>query len=118
MSSGGLSRNSLQQITPNFQSVHHNYDNYFEPFSKELTSKMQVLIVNDDPSILFMMEAMLKSHLGVPSLKKAQDGQEALDIIITAKEAGPRLDLVLMDLNMPVMDGAEAARQIKLMFAN
>ena len=43
-------------------------------------------------------------------LAKASDGREALEI---AKEFKP--NLVILDVMMPVMDGIETARQMKLL---
>ena len=51
-------------------------------------------------------------ELKIPEVKvlKAGNGKEALDMISDNPEA---FDLVLMDVQMPVMDGFEAIRQLK-----
>jgi twitching motility two-component system response regulator PilH len=65
-----------------------------------------ILVVDDNPADLSRLEKLL-SGAGYQTLTAA-DGQNALD---TAKRARP--DLVLMDVNMPVMDGFAATRALR-----
>ena len=65
-----------------------------------------VLLVEDNPVNMLIAHEMLES-LGLDVIQ-AEDGQQALDLI----GAHP-LDLVLMDCQMPVLDGYAAARQIR-----
>lgn len=65
-----------------------------------------VLLVEDNPVNMLIAHEMLDS-LGLDVIQ-AEDGQQALDLI----GAHP-LDLVLMDCQMPVLDGYAAARQIR-----
>ena len=65
-----------------------------------------VLLVEDNPVNMLIAQEMLES-LGLDVIQ-AEDGQQALDLI----GAHP-LDLVLMDCQMPVLDGYAAARQIR-----
>ena len=68
--------------------------------------KARVLIVDDQRSIRAMLNAMI-AQLGGEVVGEAQDGEEAVTKYI---ELQP--DLVLMDINMPKMDGVEALKRI------
>jgi two-component system KDP operon response regulator KdpE len=65
-----------------------------------------ILVVDDEPQIRRVMRATLTSQ-GY-TIVEAKDGQEAL-----AKLRTEHPDLVLLDVNMPVMDGLEACREIR-----
>ncbi len=67
-----------------------------------------ILIVEDDPINIYLLESML--HKCRVALWHVENGQLAVDFC----RNHPELSLVLMDLKMPVMDGFEATRQIKL----
>ncbi len=66
-----------------------------------------VLIVDDEQRNIFALSAVLKSE-GIKCLT-AMDGKEG---IATLKE-NPDIDIVLMDIMMPEMDGYEAIRYIR-----
>jgi two-component system KDP operon response regulator KdpE len=65
-----------------------------------------ILVVDDEPQIRRVMRTTLSAQ-GY-SIVEACDGQGALE-----KLRSERPDLVLLDMNMPVMDGLEACRAIR-----
>jgi len=67
-----------------------------------------VLITEDEEVNFFYLKTLLQK--ADATVVRAKNGKEAVDII--AKFKG-KVDLILMDLNMPVMDGYEAMRIIK-----
>ncbi|KJV26571.1 response regulator [Luteibacter yeojuensis] len=67
----------------------------------------RVLLVDDDMRNLFALSKVLRGK-GI-DVVMAQDGQKALDAL--DKDAG--LELVLMDIMMPVMDGYDTMRAIR-----
>jgi diguanylate cyclase (GGDEF)-like protein len=69
-------------------------------------SKPQILLVDDDPDILDVLEITLaEENYGI---SKAGDGEEAMRII----QSKP-LDLVLLDYNMPKMNGQQVCLKVK-----
>ncbi|MBK7866610.1 MAG: response regulator [Ignavibacteriales bacterium] len=73
----------------------------------DLFVNKKILIVDDDMRNVFALSKIL-SEKGM-KLFKAEDGKKALEIIT----AQPDMDLVIMDIMMPVMDGYETMRQIR-----
>ena len=71
--------------------------------SKERT----ILIVDDDERNVLALSAVLKAK-GF-RLYTAVNGAEAINLI----DEIPKIDLVLMDMMMPVMDGYQAIRKIR-----
>ncbi len=65
-----------------------------------------VLLVDDEPHIRLYLKAILK-RLGVETFYEADDGEPAIEIYRQKKP-----DLVLLDINMPNMDGLEALSKI------
>jgi CheY-like chemotaxis protein len=69
----------------------------------------KVLIVDDDVRNIFSLTSMLEDHGMV--VRFAEDGKQALDQL----KKDPNVDIVLMDVMMPEMDGYETTRAIRQM---
>jgi two-component system chemotaxis response regulator CheY len=67
---------------------------------------MRVLTVDDSRTILAMLHHTL-SNAGFEVLQ-AEDGQQGLELL-----AHERVDIVITDINMPVMDGIQFIRQVR-----
>jgi CheY-like chemotaxis protein len=66
-----------------------------------------VLIAEDEEINFFLLKEIISSK-GV-KVVHAKNGQEAVDMVF----ANPNICLVLMDIKMPVLNGIDAAREIK-----
>jgi two-component system, sensor histidine kinase and response regulator len=78
---------------------------------KTVLTGTRVLIVDDNATNRMVLKEMI-SLWGLVS-SEAADGKEALTRIKEANESGKPYRLVLLDLQMPEMDGFETARKIK-----
>ncbi|MFA6147715.1 MAG: ATP-binding protein [bacterium] len=74
----------------------------------EWRGKGTILLVDDEESLLALGGRML-GHLGFTILTAA-DGLQAVDLY---RERGKEIELVLMDLTMPHMDGSEAFGELR-----
>lgn len=75
-------------------------------------SNKTILIAEDEDSNYLYLEAVLQKTGA--SLLWARSGEEAIDVC----KQNPNVDLILMDLQMPNINGYEARNQIKSMFPN
>lgn len=78
------------------------------PIRAEIDSgrALKVLVVEDHPVNRMILDAWMKTAGHVTAA--AENGQEALDIAAT-----DAFDLIIMDVNMPVMDGLTATRALR-----
>jgi len=66
-----------------------------------------ILVVDDDVRNLFTLTSVLERHK--INVVTAESGHEAIAIL----QQNPHIELVLMDIMMPEMDGYETTRKIR-----
>lgn len=69
----------------------------------------RILIVDDNRNNLFALHALIAKHMDVEVLE-ADSGQAALDIALQDS----RIDLIVLDVQMPGMDGFQTASMLKV----
>ena len=78
-----------------------------DPVLEKLMKKLKILVAEDDETSENLMAINIKMF--GREILSAATGAEAVETC----RANPDIDLVLMDLKMPVLDGYEATRQIR-----
>jgi DNA-binding NarL/FixJ family response regulator len=69
---------------------------------------IRVLLADDQALFLEGLETLLSSYKDIQVVGQAVNGQEAVDLALEL-----RPDVILMDMQMPVMDGIGATRRVK-----
>ena len=75
--------------------------------SDKLLAGKKVLIVDDDMRNIFALSTVLEEH--DMTIVSADNGRDAIGIL----RDDPEIDIVLMDIMMPEMDGMETMREIR-----
>jgi DNA-binding NarL/FixJ family response regulator len=78
-----------------------------QPASYERFKDVSILVVDDSPTILHAICALLEIEKGIEIVGRAADGQEAIEAV-----AGLHPEVVLMDVSMPRMNGLAATKLI------
>jgi CheY-like chemotaxis protein len=70
-------------------------------------SGIRVLVADDDAGVRSLLRTLLGTVEGVSSVLAVEDGAQAVQVA-----RGVRIDVAVLDLNMPRLDGVEAARML------
>jgi HAMP domain-containing protein/signal transduction histidine kinase/CheY-like chemotaxis protein len=95
--------------------LHQNVEVLPEDHRKKLTdlysniplTNKKVLIVDDDARNIFALTSVLEEHY--MNILSADSGREAIEIL----KKNPDIDIVLMDIMMPEMDGMQTIQEIR-----
>ncbi|MFP4471324.1 MAG: PAS domain S-box protein [Bacteroidales bacterium] len=99
---------------PCFKSTHEAVEFLYKKSGTEIRSRdsKTIVIAEDDDSNFQLFELLLKRKK--MNVIRAYNGREAVEHV----ERMPDINLVLMDINMPVMNGYQATREIKKLRKN
>ena len=75
-------------------------------------SPIKILLVDDNPLILFSLEKIIAQHRDFQVVGSVRNGYDALAFL-----QDNRADVVLLDIEMPIMNGIECLRQIRKRYA-
>jgi CheY-like chemotaxis protein len=67
-----------------------------------------ILVADDNPIILKMVHKMFEAEVDYELCAEAANGQEAISLALQC-----RPELIILDLSMPLINGLEAARELK-----
>lgn len=73
-----------------------------------MTDPLRVLLADDDSLIRTAIDAILRPAAGIELIAQAGDGRTAIDLTVRH-----RPDVALLDIQMPVLDGLAALREIR-----
>ncbi|EKO38914.1 MAG: PAS domain S-box [Solidesulfovibrio magneticus str. Maddingley MBC34] len=73
---------------------------------------LRALVAEDNPYNRFLLQKILQK-LGVGQADFASDGQEAVRMVLDARDADAPYHVIFMDVRMPILDGLEAARSLR-----
>lgn len=99
--------NKIKRPVASYFSTPESANPKLTPVGRQSLKGKKILVVDDDMRNVFALTSVLESY--DINVDVANDGQEALDKL----DAVTDIDLVLMDIMMPVMDGYEAMRNIR-----
>jgi len=83
--------------------------------SQDALRAIEILMVEDNPGDVRLTREALKGGKVLNQLHVVEDGVAALDFLYRRPphQNAPRPDLILLDLNLPKMDGREVLARIK-----
>ncbi len=118
-----LARIVFLSSNPNMreQAIQHRVDRFLSlPFTPQDIRLAVELLMTKKPTILYTDDSDMMHHLVVPALREegyevwqAWDGREAVELL---DQAGGKVDLILSDVEMPLMSGCQLCRNVRSSF--
>jgi two-component system, cell cycle response regulator DivK len=104
----GMVTNSFDKIMSDIKTENSSYNPEKQnQIDSPNWSDYTVLVAEDeDTNFVYLQTALAKTNINVI---RAKNGKEAVDTVRT----NPYIDIILMDIKMPEMNGLEATRSIK-----
>jgi signal transduction histidine kinase/CheY-like chemotaxis protein len=81
------------------------------PAGDETLPRKRILLVDDAPDNRRLLSAILRK--AGAEVETAEDGAQGCDAVAKADSGGDPFDIVIMDIQMPVLDGQQAARRLR-----
>jgi chemotaxis family two-component system response regulator Rcp1 len=80
-----------------------------------MNDTVSVLLAEDNPGDVYLVGEALRAHGLIVSLHVAFDGEQAISFIEAAdrNESAPRIDIALLDLNLPKKSGLEVLARLR-----
>jgi len=72
---------------------------------------VEVLIIDDNPGDIALLRESFKECAVQPKITAAYDADQAFDLLLDGKRFAP--DLIILDVNLPRIDGFEILRRIR-----
>ncbi|HIK90669.1 MAG TPA: response regulator [Planctomycetes bacterium] len=103
----------------NVEMLHNVTENLFETSRKKSKATVdsaarldcRVLLAEDGPDNQRLISFVMKkagAHVTI-----AENGRIAMNLVLAARDRGESFDVILLDMQMPVMDGYEATRNLR-----
>lgn len=85
-----------------------------QPQNQTLRPLANLLLVDDDESDIELARLALIDEIGLEcNLRIAQSGKHALQMLRESQDKGEKIDLMLLDINMPGMNGFDVLQEIR-----
>jgi PAS domain S-box-containing protein len=81
------------------------------PLAEPTTLACRVLVVDDRRDVRHISQHFLEK--AGASVSTAEDGQQCIDAALKARDAGQPFDLIVMDMQMPNVDGLQATAELR-----